>query len=503
MAFNERATVPREELGWETLDARLFRYYHADAYYNNTIYSTLVAYAAQHKQLKGLYKYIRAVYNPVARLVDLYVAKCYGGSIDMENLRKGALPIAQAEDPLRAAIRQMVIWSNLVTQKSVYVRNGAKFGDAVIKVVDDRARRKVRLEMLSPAIIKHANFDEVGNVKTVTIEYYRYEETQYSPTGPIFEQKTYCYTEYIDGEKFQTFRDGKPYAYYEDAAGNPVAEWPNEYGFVPLVIVPHKDVGLIWGANVFHTSVSKIDELNDAASLLNDQVRKAVNLVWYYAGVAKKDELNISVDQKDGIPAVYGPVGSQPHPMVANLDLAAALQNVQAILIEIERDMPELSLHRIREGGNLTAPGIEAGYSDAIEKIVEARGNYDDGLVRALQMGISIGGYNRYDNFLPFSLDSYRMGNLEFTIAERPVVKDQLSRKERLDLLKQSGAPSRAIWKELDVPDDTIQEWEAEKQRSSALRPAAELAARTMTVPTPPPQLGSGDESAAPEGIQS
>jgi hypothetical protein len=498
-AFSEQATVPREELGWDTYPVRLSRYYDSDLRYNNKTYASIFAYGAVLKHQKGLYKYTRGIYNPVQRLVDMYPAKCYGGSIDLEYLRKGALPIAQADDTLREALRQLVVASNLGTQKSVYVRNGAKFGDSVIKVVDDRERGQVRLEMLMPGIVKHAEFDQVGNVKAVTLEYYRYEEKQYSPTNPMMQVKQYCYTEYIDGDKFQTFRDGKPYAFYMDARGNAVAEWPNEYGFVPMVIVQHKDVGLAFGANAYHASLDKIDELNDAASLLSDQVRKAVNLVWYYAGVARREDLDISVDEKDGIPAVYGPKDSQPHAMVAQLDIAAASQEVQYKLAEIERDLPELSLYHIREGGNLTAPGVEAGYQDAVEKIVEARGNYDDGLVRALQMGVSIGGYNRYDGFLAFSLDSYRLGNLEFSIADRSVIKDQISKKERIELLKQSNAPDSAIWKELDVADDTIAEWEQERLMKAQL---ALMAAQQSQLPSgqeppaEPVQITSGGEYA-------
>jgi hypothetical protein len=465
-AFNEKATVPREEQGWSEYEARLFRYYHADSYYSNTVYSALVNYSARHKEAKKLYKFTRPVYNPVTRLCDLYPGKIYGGSIDMELLRKGAIPIAQADDPLREAIRQLIIWSDLGTQKSIYVRNGAKFGDSVIKVVDDRERQKVRLEMLSPEIIRQAEFDSVGNVKSVTIEYVRYDEQPIaSGNVSIQQRKAHVYRETIDADWFRTYRDGEPYAYYTDANGTPVSEWPNEYGFVPLIIVQHKDIGLDWGANAFHASVGKIDELNDAASLLNDQVRKAVNLVWYFAGVTKRDELNINSNERDGVPVVYGPASSQPFPMVAQLDIAAAGENLQAMLAELERDMPELALHHIREGGNLTAPGVEAAYSDAIDKIVEARGNYDDGLVRAMQMGVSIGGHNGYNGFLPFSLDSYQRGDLTFTIADRPIVKDELSKKERIDLLKQSNAPDRAIWKELDIPDDTIDEWERDIQQ--------------------------------------
>jgi len=49
------------------------------------------------------------------------------------------------------------------------------------------------------------------------------------------------------------------------------------------------------------------------------------------------------------------------------------------------------------------------------------RDRYDDALVRAHQMAISIGGYRGYDQFAGFNLDSYKAGALEHSIGKRPV----------------------------------------------------------------------------------
>lgn len=487
-AFNEKALVARPEYDWDTYRARSFRYYHGDAYYNNSIYTQLVTYAARHKNLSGLYKHIRGIYNPYARLTDSYVAKCAGGSLDLKNLRKGAVPIAEANDRERTAIIRGLMWSNWGTQKSLYVRHGAKYGDSVIKVCDDRPNQRVRLEVLNPAIVKYVELDSVGHVQVAIIEYQVAEEAMPKPGQDVSNVKYYTYTEQIDLERFQTFKDGRPFAFYQDESGNDVSEWPNEYGFVPLVTVKHKDVGLTWGAAACHgPHLRKIDEINDAASMLNDQIRKAIQVVWYLSGVQKKDNLDISTDKKDAFPAVYGPEKSQPYPMIAPLDLAAAGKNIQDMLADLEHDMPELSLYRIREQGNLTAPGVEAGYQDAIDRFAEARGNYDDGLLRALKMMLAIGGLNGYEDMEGFSLAS--RDAMQFTMADRPVIKDQLSRKEKIDLLRQSNAPNRAIWEELDVPEDTIRQWEQQGERQRVIDAQAEAA-----------RLGDGARPALPSG---
>lgn len=453
-AFNEKYLYPFEEWEWDEYAARLFRYYHNAAYYHNVVYRDITRSATTHRYKMGLYKHIRGIYNPVGRLVDLYVAKVYGGALDMESAERGAIPLAQANDALRAAIVQVWKWSNWQTAKSLFIRYGAMMGDAVIKVVDDRSRQQVRLEVVHPSKVAEVERDVMGNVKLVRLEYERTDPD----TG-----EAYTYREEIDKENFRTFRNNEPFAFFEDKGGNPVASWPNEYGFVPMVIASHKEFGLQWGACAFHNSLGKIDELNDAASLLNDQVRKTVSPVWYLAGVAKRSDTSVSDGgNKDKIPALYGPEGSQPYPMVMPLPIEDAIGNIRELLAELERDMPELSLHRLREGGNLTAPGVRTAYGDAIDRIKEARGQYDSALVRAQQMAVAIGGYNRYDGFAGFNLQSYERGQLEHYIAERPVIDDALSLSERVEFLLASQSPKSAVWDILDITEEQQGKWRAE-----------------------------------------
>jgi hypothetical protein len=371
-AWNEKAFLPDTRSGWDLYANRQLRYYYADLYYNNVVYSALSQYAAVHKFNNKLYKYIRGIYNPVQRLVETYVSKVYGGALDMKNLKVGAIPVADADDNLREALRQLWKWSNWGGAKSLYVRYGAMYGDVPIKVVDDPSSGKVRLEVLHPGKIKDIQLSPVGDVKRVVIEYQRDEETLRNPTGGFRQMKTYTYTEVIDEDSFSTYRDGEPYAYYADENGRMVAAWENRYGFVPMVLAKHKDRGFVFGENAFNGATRKIDEINDAASILNDQARKVVNAMFYFAGVRAAAELTASGEQ-DELPAIYGPKESSATPMVANIDIAAVSQNIQNMLLELERDQPELALHRVREGGNLTAPGINAGWSDAVERIQEAR----------------------------------------------------------------------------------------------------------------------------------
>lgn len=447
-AFSEKNLIPSEQATWDDYDARLSRYAVYTSYYNNDVYRTTNINAARLKSASALYKHIRGIQNPVERLCDAYPSKVYGGSLDFEDLSTGAIPITLADDRLKDAIRQLWIWSNWRLQKALYVRNGTLLGDSAIKIVDEPDRGKVRMEVLHPGKIKIVKTNAVGDVKAVVIQYDRYDPE----VG-----KSYVYTEeWSEDGMVRTSRNNQPFAYYNDANGKPVDKWENPYGFIPLVLVQHKNMGMGWGANAFHAQIYKIDEINDAASLLNDQVRKAVNLMWYFAGVGNKDELSASADERDKIPAIYGPKDSQPYPMVGQVDIAAAGANVDRLLMELERDMPELALHRLRESGNATAPGVRAVYSDAIDRFIEAQGVYDDGLIRAQKMAISIGGFRGYDGFRGYNLNSFDAGDLEHYIQDRPVIDDQLSKEQKIMALQAAGASIGLILGELGYDAQTI-----------------------------------------------
>lgn len=497
MAYKQEALVPIEELGWDNYDYRLFRYYHYDSYVNNTVYSRLVNYAAVHKEREKLYKHTRSIYNPASRLEDLLVSYVYGGAIDMQTLEQGAIPIVAENPALLDAIKQVFTWSRWGEQKSLYVRRGARYGDSFLKVCDDPSKRKVYLESLHPGKVREWTTDNVGNIQSIVIEYLREEDPDIAALTPSRfglipqpqSQKQYLYTEKItkldDGsEKWETFKDGEPFGYYANEFGILVPSWTTEYGFIPVTLTQYKNIGLFSGANAFYSSLRKIDEINDNASLLNDQVRKAINPMWYFAGVRRTEEVNATTNgtegtenerRKDAVPAIYGPAGSQPFPMVFDLPIDQAYQNLQGMIAELERDMPELALQRIREGGSdMTEPGNTSGYSDAIGRVEEARGNYDAGQIRALQMAITIGGIHQYDGFEGFNLDSYAAGDLKFYIRERPVIADQLSKRERITQLQMAGtAPlpiQKLILKEMEYDtktiEDVIKEQEIEKEKN-------------------------------------
>lgn len=469
-AWNDENDDSGDQFPWDSYPARLSRYENNQHYYSNTAYSSLQKYAEVYKKNHKLYKFIRGIYNPAYRLVNFYVSNVYGGPINLESFDSGAIPIKTDNPELIDAIRQIVIWSNWQTKKSLYVRQGSKLGDVFIKCVDNETRKQVHAEIIHPNRIKEMDVDGVGYVKRVVIEYERMEGGKPTPPGkmPRVDGKTYTYTEIITPDSFQFFKAGKPWDYKDDIEGGENSEYENEYGFVPLIHVPHKDEGRDFGANVWYGSTRKIDELNDTASLTNDQIRNAVNPLYGITKTGGGNKIDAHPESRDELRILKLPEGADIKPFYIPLDFAAALENIREQMYELERDMPELALHHIRQAGNMTAPGIRAGYSDAIGNVQESRANYDAGTVRMFQMCISIAALRGYRNFEPFSLDSYKEGELDFYIADRDVIEDELTLLERATLLKDAGAPIRVIMQTMGgFTEDVIFAAEAAQEKKA------------------------------------
>lgn len=471
---------------WDTNVARQFRYAYFQEYYNGTAFENINSYAGALKLTNHSYKWIRTIYSPITRDVDLYVAYVYGGNLDMENGERGAIPIADADDRLRQAIIQGWKWSKWGTNKQLYVRQGGIRGDTFIKVVDDTVKSRVRMQVLDPADAKEVDFDDVGNITRIVIEYQR-REKEYDATS-----KLCTYREEIDREWFKTFKDGQPFAWYADVEGNGLTQWPNEYGFVPVGHSPHKQITTRFGAPPFYGSLGKVNEINDAASILNDSVRLATRPMYFGAGFNKQTALDMNDDNRDSIPLITTTsIDAKLTPLNPATNVADGLANLQSMLNELERDMPELALYKVRDGGNLTAPGVQAAYGDAIARINEARGNYDDCLVRAQMMMVSIGGFRGYEGFRGYNLDSYDKGDLAHSIAERPVIADKLTMTEKVAALQAVGNAERQILEMLDFSEATIDEIMAAKEMQKA-QAVAQFAQGLQVGRPAVPQLPSG-----------
>jgi hypothetical protein len=436
-AFMGKSDAPE----FESYDARLLRYAILWAMYENTAYQDVHNFARQYKSAYGLYRYARGIYNPVLRLGDFWRAHLLAGKLDPDagdgSAIPSALPVVTENESLRPAIAQVWKWSNMQRLKGVLSLRTSIMGDGVLMVHDDPNKQKVSIRWLNPMFLKDVTFDGEGNVRGYVIEF--------KTNDPAGSNRTVKYTEQAsrNGEfvVYQTFLNDNLYAW--DGVS---AEWDVEYGFVPMVVFQHNNVGLRWGWSELQPGLAKFREVDDIASKTSDYIRKVVDAPMLYAGVKDPSASdkgtpvrtrNRSTDKPDAgreeIPAIYTTnENAKAIPIIANLNLADTVTHLENMLAGLERDYPELAtdLHNVE--GEISGRALRINRNPAEEKVFDRRVDYDDAIVRIQKMAISIGGWRGYEGFQGFNLESFKLGDLEHTIGERPVfAKDPMDDLER------------------------------------------------------------------------
>lgn len=502
-SYNARDHIAELEYDFTTYETRLARYWHNRRYADNSIYHAVNSYADTYKYNESLYKGIRGLRNPIGRLVQIEAAKVFGGAIDYDNFEAGAIVIDGADDTLKESITTILKWSNFDLLKTLFVREGGTMGDIALKVVDDVDREKVRLEILDPRKVYDVQFDEVGNVKYIDIRYERWDAEL---------EKWYMYREVIDKEQFATYRDDAPFAYMQDGAGNEVDRWTNPYGFVPVQWTEHVSTGLGFGVTSFNHVRHKIDNLNDVATLIHDNVRKVVNAKYGVTGAkptpasdGSPTTITVTDDNRDKAPMLYLGDNGKITPIVSPIDIEGALHAAMDQQREIESDLPQLALQRMRESNSsLSGVAIENMYSDAIDIIGELQGNYSGSLVQALQMAVSVAAFRRYAGFTGYNLNSYDNGAIDFEIKPRVLFRDALSTLERLQMTEvalNSKAPELFL-KQLDYSDDDIEMVNntlADKERRDMRNQRLMARNQPQTKPNDEPQAPPTQEPAVVE----
>lgn len=526
-AFREAfvsADMP-EGLDFSSFDARQFRYALYWAMYENTAYRNVHSWAVSYRQGQALYKYIRGIYNPSYRLGEFWKAHLWGGRLDPEagdgTTAPSCLPIITDNEKVRKPISTTWKDSNWQIQKDINTLYGAVMGDVPLMVVDDTEREKVYLQVLHPSLITDVELDAWGNVKAYVLEETRPDPNQNLSIVSVQEEKTVSYKEVAerDGDNvvYSTYLNGTLYPWYGEEA-----TWEVPYGFIPLIMVQHNNVGLEWGWSELHPDRGKFQEVDDISSKLSDQIRKMVDAPWLFSGMdkpkatpkASSATTPSASDPQPGreeVKAFYAPMGASATPLVANLDIGATATHINSMLAELERDYPELQMDiwSVREN---SGRALRIARQRVETKVNQRRAIYDEKLVRALQMAISIGGYRNYPGYEGFSLDSYDKGNEDFTIGERPVFsKDPLDDLEieiafwkSAEQAVKVGIPiefylkNRQNWTEDQIKELTES---PEFQAKAAQLAQAKMMAEAMSTPEGEGGgEGGGEEEAAPTG---
>lgn len=388
------------------------------AYYdNNGLYDVLQTVLhlvdLQNESLKPLR-------NPAYRAVEFYPAHLWPGTLP------AALPIVTKNAQLAPAIERIWTWSNWAAQKQVATRWLALYGDLFIKVAEKP--RRVYLQLIDPRYVPDFETDERG-----FLTYFRSDVPQVVRDGDETEERTS--TEEWDKAAggYRSWLHDKGYGADIDKLGTPdeeknISEF--KVDFIPVVHVKFHDIGEDRGQGCFQACIDKIDEANRMATRLhgllfrhNKPDKQLTGEGLDQAGrpipAPKFDDIEVttSLDKE----MVYKlPSGWKLEDIIPNIHYQEALAILQDHMQELEQDLPELAWYRLKERDQeLSGRAVRLMLGDAIDRVLEARGNAEAGLVRAHQMAISIG---QVAGLFEAGLGTYDSGQLAHSFAERSVI---------------------------------------------------------------------------------
>lgn len=440
------------------------------AYYlNNGVYEVLDT------MLSGLgvkRQDLRPLRNPAFRTVEFYAAKLWPGALP------NALPIVTENEAIVEPIQQVWTWSNWGSEKQAAARWFACYGDMFLKVAtkSDGAGVPTRVffQNLEPQYVTDFDADERGY-----LTYVRIDIPQQRREGD--EVKSYIHTEVWTKDEYRRWEHDKSPTTELSQLG-PVRELRplSDFGidFVPIVWQPFRNIGDTRGLAAITPAIDKIDEANRQATRLHQMLFRYNRATWAVSANAMDAQGrplppprlgDASADntlELDDDSIVRLPGQATLNSLVPNLNYEAALAVIAAQVAEIERDLPELAYYDLR-ARDVSGVAAELMLGDAIDRLLEARGNGEAALVRADQMALTIG---QAAKIFDEDVGKYEDGDFDHTFAERPVLK--LSDGERAALVQawvKAGLPLRTALRRVGASEDEISRMDEDMQAEKEL----------------------------------
>ena len=497
-------------------DAIRRRYFENWAWYNGTAFQDLARRAPALRDSR-VYANTSLVYKHVQSVVDFYATTTYQGDLSTDgkplpNGTLGAIPIdPQTGDEewdrlLRVGIAEQ--WSawNWRQNMSLVPMIAAALGDCGEEIVDDVARGAVYPAIVPPWRVADVELDFVDNVKAYTLEW---QVTEHNAAG---QPETYLFRKEVDGREYRYFRDDQPFESYPGGAVQ-----PNPYGFVPFLWNRHRRGWGERGVAATDGTRQALLQLNSLLSHSFDFQQKAFKAPLIVRGrITQPGQTAIAAPEAAPAPGLIDRLLSRheqrarraaqsidvletenPHAAIlqAQFDIGKTLEIVEFLKRGILEENPEGSFyHQLREMSQLTGPAVERALGDAASRCRLVRNGADTQTVKRHQMALAIAGWRanggdwavdpegrrreltrRQRAFLPFGLDSYKAGALDFGILDRPVVLPTEQERINLVLLRESVA-TRTGLVELGRSED-IEEGQRESEVDRMLRERREAAA--------------------------
>lgn len=441
--------------------------------------------------------------NPANRVAEFYAVKLWPGA-DLDEALPIVTDVTNAKG-LKVAIQTVWDWSNWAAKKQVAARWLAIYGDLFIKVVGRLPREgmendppRVYFQLLEPETVTALEEDERG-----FLTYLRLDVPKIRRVGD--KEESYTHTEVWDKASglMREWDHTKGERAALDQLGTPArtvtmaATGAEGFGidFIPVVHAKFRDVGDQRGVSAYMHAFDKIMDVDRSATRLHQMLFRHNNVTWALHGHGKDSAGRPMPGPTvgDGSTITLGderflnlPGTSQLSPLVPNINYDAQLHVLQDDLSELERDLPELAYYRIRDlGGDLSGRAVRMLLGDAIDRVTEARGNAEAGLVRADQMALTIGSLiGAFAGIEGISaLGTFEEGAFEHAFEKRDIIPsnslEDAQAEQALIVAKQAkvdlGLPKVEAFKELGYSETDALRFIAEAEAE-----AAEMGARML-----------------------
>jgi hypothetical protein len=441
------ASTLADDLAGQDFVATPDRYELAEKYYSNAMYERFDAKESAIKSWYGLPRQIRPVLSLAKPAIDWWPNTLFGGVWTPDGRpasdgQPNLLPYdADTADEVRFAIQTAFTWGNGQAEIPAWCRKTATIADGFGEIYVDYEREKAFPKFWHPKYITNIEWNHSGDVIEYMIEIPRKDGADEYTWGRI-----------VTKESITTLRNGKEYSY----DGEP-AEMPNPWGFVPAVWVQHVNVGGQHGAGVMDGLYPVIDEVCGAVGATIDFIHKFVKqrVIVETTDPAGMKRV-IDTETKRGATADFtdprsdretqtvqpAPPGTAVHRLIENLGLAEADPHIQRLLINIEKNVPELTIdEKLAAQRQASFPGAWATAQPMQRRVNHVFTNYVTALGKLGQMACSIngemvrfGGWGRsgrntkaLDTFRPFSLQSFDRGELPVSFVTPKLISPMLS----------------------------------------------------------------------------
>jgi len=156
---------------------------------------------------------------------------------------------------------------------------------------------------------------------------------------------------------------------------------PHPFGEVPVIHTKNLDIGEAYGLSSWHNVQSQIDEVNELASFSNRILLRYADPTLIARGMqpGTKPTIRKGLNEDN----VYYMPNAEANLEILEYQgvvLPHILAQIQEITNNIQDQLPELTLSKIREQSGLSGYAVSLHAAELIAKIQELRGNYANGL---------------------------------------------------------------------------------------------------------------------------